>query len=101
MDRIENPTLLPQINELYRTWGLLHNFFCPTLKLESKTRVGAKTIRKYGPPQTPYERLCASPHLTSAQKEQLRARCQQLNPLHLKAQLEEQLKNLFRRLQAG
>jgi hypothetical protein len=100
-DRIESAALLPQINALYRTWGLLHNFFCPTLKLQSKTRVGAKLIRKYGPPPTPYERLCASPHLSSAQKEQLRARWQQLNPLQLKAQLEEQLKTLFRRPQAG
>lgn len=97
-DRIENVALVPQINELYRTWGLLHNFFCPTLKLESKTRQGSKTIRKYGPPQTPYERLRGSPHLSAAQQEQLRARWQQLNPLQLKAQLEEQLKALFGRL---
>jgi hypothetical protein len=100
-DRIEHAALVPQINELYRTWGLLHNFFCPTFKLQSKTRQGSKTVRKYGPLQTPYERLRDSPHLSSTQKEQLLARWQQLNPLQLKAQLEEQLKTLFRRLPAG
>jgi len=100
-DRIESAALVPQINELYRTWGLLHNFFCPTLKLQSKTRQGSKTIRKYGPPQTPYERLLRSAHLSDAQKQQLRARFQQLNPLQLKSQLEEQLKTLFGRRRAG
>lgn len=97
-DRIELAEIVPLINELYRTWGQLHNCFCPTLKLCSKTRVGSKTVRKYGPPQTPYQRLLDSPHLSPAQKEQLRAGFQQLNPLQLKAQLETQLKAVFSRL---
>ena len=100
-DRIERAAVLPLINELYRTWGQLHNFFCPTLKLLSKTRVGSKTVRKYGPPQTPYHRLLNCPHLSAAQKEQLRAGFQSLNPLQLKTQLETQLKALFRRLRTG
>lgn len=100
-DRIERAAVLPLINELYRTWGQLHNFFCPTLKLLSKTRVGSKTVRKYGPPQTPYHRLLDCPHLSAAQKEQLRAGFQSLNPLQLKTQLETQLKALFRRLRTG
>jgi len=93
--RLENPDLLPAINELYRTWGLLHNFFCPTLKLRSKTRQGSKTIRKYSPPQTPAQRLLDSPTLTPEQKAKLRDLSQQLNPLHLKEQVEEQLKRVL------
>jgi len=100
-DRIELAEIVPLINELYGTWDQLHNFFCPTLKLLSKTRVGSKTVRKYGPPQTPYQRLLNSPHLSAAQKEQLRTGFQQLNPLQLKAQLETQLKAVFRRLRTG
>ena len=97
-DRMEGPTLVALINELYRTWGPFHNFFCPTLKLKSKTRVGAKTIRRYGPPQTPYQRLLDTPDLTLSQKAKLQARFQELNPLQLKAKLEEQLKTLFQQL---
>jgi hypothetical protein len=93
--RLEQPELVARINELYRTWGLLHNFFLPNLKLLSKTRQGARTIRKYAPPQTPYARLLASEHLGSKQKDQLRAQHRQLNPLRLKAQLEQQLKTVF------
>jgi len=90
--RLERPELVPLINELYRTWGLLHNFFCPNLKLLSKTRKGARTIRKYSLPQTPYQRLLESNHLSQEQKLKLQSQFQQLNPLQLKREIEQQLK---------
>jgi hypothetical protein len=46
----------------------LRNFFLPNLKLLSKTRKGSKTIRKYGPAQTPYQRLIQSEPLSPEQK---------------------------------
>ena len=95
-DRLEGAKTVAEVNELYRTWGLLHNFFSPTLKLKSKVRRGSKTIRKYEAPQTPYQRLLNCPDVPPDKKEQLRSRYQQLNPLHLKSKLEEQLKKLFR-----
>ena len=100
-ERIENPDLVRQINQLYRTWGLLHNFFSPTLKLESKVRDGSKTKRKYSKPKTPYQRLLECPHLVPEKRAELQARFQQLNPIHLKDQLEEQLKVLFDRMKNG
>lgn len=94
--RLEGAELVPELNELYRIWGLLHNFFCPTLKLKKKTRLGAKTVRKYEKPKTPYQRLLDSPDVTAEQKAALRARFAELNPLELKKQLEAQLKKVFR-----
>jgi hypothetical protein len=44
--RLERPELIPLMNDLYRSWGLFHNFFSPTLKLRSKSRKGSKTLRK-------------------------------------------------------
>jgi hypothetical protein len=93
--RLEQPEKIPLMNDLYRTWGLLHNFFCPSLKLLSKTRKGAKTIRKYSPPQTPYQRLMQSNHLTQEQKLKLKNQFQQLNPLQLKREIEQKLKLVF------
>ena len=90
--RLERPELVPLINELYRTWGLLHNFFYPNLKLLSKTRKGARTIRKYSLPQTPFQRLLESNHLSQEQKLKLQSQSQQLNPLQLKREIEEKLK---------
>jgi hypothetical protein len=98
--RLEQPELVPLINELYRTWGLLHNFFHPNMKLLSKTRKGSKTLRKYGPPQTPYQRLVQSEHLSPEQKQRLQSQFQQLNPLRLKEQIERQLKMVFAKAQA-
>jgi hypothetical protein len=100
-ERMEGAELIPLINALYVTWGDLHNFFCPTLKLESKTREGARTVRKYQKPQTPFQRLMISPDVTAEQKRALEARFRELNPLTLKAKLEEQLKKLFRQLDSG
>jgi hypothetical protein len=97
--RLEQPELVPLINELYRTWGLLHNFFCPNLKLLSKTRKGAKTIRKYSPPQTPYQRLLESKHLSQEKKQKLQNRFQQLNPLQLKREIEQKLKLVLNKVQ--
>lgn len=97
-ERIEGAELIPAINELYRTWGLLHNYFCPTLKLQSKVRVGSKTVRRYSQPQTPCQRLLDSPDLSDQEKALLQARFQQLDPLKLKAQLEDDLKTVYRQL---
>jgi len=97
--RLEQPQLVPLINDLYRTWGLLHNFFCPNLKLLSKTRKGAKTVRKYSPPQTPYQRLLVSEHLSQNQKQKLQDQFQKLNPLQLKKRIEQQLKIVFDKTQ--
>jgi hypothetical protein len=58
----------------------------------SKTRKGAKTIRKYSLPQTPYQRLMECEHLSQEQKQKLQNQFQQLNALQLKRKIEQQLK---------
>src|SRR2546423_3382089 len=95
--RLESQELVPLINDLYSTWGLLHNFFCPSLKLLSKTRKGAKTIRRYSAPQTPFQRLLDSQHLSKEQTEKLQTQYRPLNPLRLKEQIEQKLKLVFAR----
>lgn len=95
--RLESEELVPLINDLYRSWGLLHNFFCPNLKLLSKNRKGAKTIRKYSPPQTPFQRLIDCKDLAQDQKGKLQSRYRKLNPLQLKEDIELKLKIVFAR----
>jgi|WetSurSiteA1Bulk_404760.scaffolds.fasta_scaffold41235_1 hypothetical protein len=99
--RLELPELIPLMNDLYRTWGLFHNFFCPTLKLRRKVRRGSKTLRQYSAPQTPFQRLLDSAHLTDPQKDRLRAQHRKLNPLELKEQLEQKLKLVFDKARAA
>ena len=92
------PEVVPLVNQLYLTWGLLHNFFCPSLKLISKTRKGSKSIRKYSSPQTPCQRLLDCKHLTKEHKDKLSTQYAQLNPLELKQQIEQKLKIVFNAL---
>ncbi len=39
--RIEDPDLIPLMNEIYDVWGKLHNYFMPQMNLMSKDRVGS------------------------------------------------------------
>ncbi|MGK5084395.1 integrase, partial [Bdellovibrionota bacterium FG-1] len=76
----------------------LLNFFIPTFKLKEKIRIGARIVKKYDKPLTPYERLMKSPHLAEERKERLRERKATLNPFKLKADLETKLEVFFKEL---
>lgn len=95
-ERFGHPELVAPINALYRIWSQYQNHFRPTFKLAKREKKGGKTIKTYEKkPQTPYARLLASPDLTEATKERLRAEHATLNPWTLKKDIERQLKNIF------
>lgn len=89
--RIEDPDLVPLMNEIYDIWGKLHNYFLPQAKLISKDRVGAKVIKKYDKPKTPFQRIMESDAYPEEQKEQLRKIKATLNPIQLQAELQKKL----------
>ena len=63
--RLEDPELVEPISALYReVWAPWQNFFLPCLKLEQKWREGSHWRKRYEPPRTAYERLCAPGMLT-------------------------------------
>lgn len=86
--RIGDPSLIAPINELYRLSELLNNFFCPTLKLIDKKKIGSRYIKKYDTPQTPYQRLMKSEHVMEAMKTFLTEVSCNLNPFALKRQMD-------------
>jgi hypothetical protein len=95
-ERIEDQRLVALMNEIYTEyWNPLQNFFLPTQKLIEKTRVGAKIIKKFDCPQTPYDRLMNCNHLDQKIKDLLKARKQALNPFLLAQALEAKLKQFF------
>lgn len=97
--RIDNPELVPKINELYRAWALFNNFFCTNLKLIEKHKVGSHYQKKYDDPKTPYQRLMASPHLNEFLKTHLTEIYCNLNPFKLKKQIDykqRQILNVLR-----
>jgi len=59
-DRLERIELIEPINNLYRSWGRLHNLFSPTLKLKDKVRVGSSIKKRHEKPRTPAQRAIES-----------------------------------------
>ncbi len=80
------------MNRIYQDiWNPLHNFFIPSFKLEDKIREGAKVIKKFQSPRTPYQRLMDSPTLTLEEKDRLKTLKKGVNPFTLRLELEAKL----------
>ena len=84
------------MGRLYAAARLYVNFFQPSFKLKEKRREGAKVIKRYHPPSTPYERALAHPKVTAAVKKRLRDQYRSLDPVALLAEIratQEELGN--------
>ncbi len=89
---------------LYAAARLYVNFFQPSFKLKEKRREGAKVIKRYHNPSTPYERALAHPIVTEAVKKRLREQYRTLDPVALLAEIraaQEELGNRIDRRAGG
>jgi len=94
--RLDDPKVVPLLNNLYRQeWRLFHNFFCPSVKLLSKERIGSKTIKHHDRPKTPYQRILESPHISLNIKQSLSKQLEKLNPFVLRDAMEKRLKKIL------
>jgi len=94
--RSDDPALVPLLNDLYgHEWRLFHNFFCPSMKLTSKERIGSKTLKRHDSPKTPYHRIAESPHIPLATKQLLSKQLEILNPFVLRESMEKKLKKIL------
>jgi hypothetical protein len=87
--RLEGAQTTAALNKLYTPARLFVNFFQPSFKLLSKTREGAKVIKKYHPPATPCERLLERTDVSAECKEQLRQTLAALDPVRLLSEIRE------------
>ena len=87
--RLEGAETAVALNKLYTSARLFVNFFQPSFKLLSKTREGAKVIKKYHPPATPCERLLDRKDVSDECKEQLRQTLAALDPVRLLSEIRE------------
>jgi hypothetical protein len=95
--RFDSTSELRLLNEIYAVLRLYKNFFLPTIKLASKTRVNGRIKRTYDEARTPYQRLMESRQIDRKTKQQLKATYEALNPAELQRrlnQLREQLENV-------
>ncbi len=75
------------MGRLYAAARLYVNFFQPSFKLKEKRREGAKVIKRYHAPLTPYQRALAHPKVTAAVKRRLRDQYRSLDPVALLAEI--------------
>jgi hypothetical protein len=83
---------------LYAAARLYVNFFQPSFKLKEKRREGAKVIKRYHSPSTPYERALAHPIVAEAVKERLREQYRTLDPVALLAEIRAAQEELGNRI---
>jgi len=94
--RLDDPTVVPLLNDLdEHEWRLFHNFFCPSMKLLSKERIGSKTLKPHDSPKTPYQRILESPHIPLNIKQNLSKQFETLNPFVLRNAMEKKLKKIL------
>jgi hypothetical protein len=97
-DRYDSAAAVAAMNDLYRNelrrWL---NLFLPSVKLEKKIRVGSKLRRVYRAPQTPFERVVASPHADPWRVAELRRLRETLDPFQLSQTIERKLGRIFER----
>jgi hypothetical protein len=87
---------LQAINDLYANeLHLFRNLFLPSVKLVRKVRVGSRTRRIYGMPQTPFARVCASPASDPERIAVLQRQQQELDPFQLSRAIQAKLEHIF------
>ena len=96
--RIDQESLIKEINELYEASNLLNNFFCTNHKLVFKERRGSHYYRKYDNPTTPCQKLLASGALNELEKTHLTEIMISLDPYKLNKLIEAKQRSILRRL---
>jgi hypothetical protein len=99
--RLEGAAATAALAELHEVARLYVNFFQPSFKLKSKIREGAKVIKKYHVPATPYERLLSDDRVPDECKIQLRQVFSTLDPVQLLSWISEAQRNLVQKEVGG
>jgi hypothetical protein len=94
-DRWETENEREQLAAIYDDLRLYVNFFQPVLKLIGKVQVDGKTIKQYDLAATPYRRVMASDQVTLLVKARLTNLYFQLNPVKLRAQIDQKVAKLW------
>ena len=97
--RFDKPEFIGMMNDIYKNeWRLLQNLFTPSVKLLSKTRIGAKMVKQHDKPKTPYQRVLECKSIPSKTKKKLTRIFNSHNPIDLKTSLEVKLNAILKKL---
>jgi len=95
-DRYTSKESYTLLRKLYPLLTLQANFFRPIRKLAEKKRVGAKVVKRYDKPQTPYQRLLVAQIFPESLQANLQKQLLEINPAHVQRRIDALLRALWR-----
>src|SRR3990167_981647 len=95
-DRWETEQEFALLESIYADLRLYINFFQPSLKLIGKERIDNKTIRRYDPAKTPYQRVLERQDISLQAKARLMNLYLQLNPAELRRSIDLKTASLWK-----
>jgi hypothetical protein len=94
--RYDTPQAVAAMNDLNRNeLRLFQNLFQPSVKLLKKVRIGSRLIRRYGSPQSPWQRVLESPHHDAVKVTVLKALRETLDPFTLAKSIDRKLGRIY------
>ena len=93
--RYDTEAAITAMNDVYADLRLLQNLFLPSVKLQSKERVGARVRRRYGAPQTPLDRVRACRQADRGKVAARVALRERLDPFALAARIDRKLERVY------
>jgi hypothetical protein len=93
--RYDSEAAIAAMNDVYADLRLLQNLFLPSVKLQSKERVGARLRRRYGSPCTPLDRVRACPQADRDKVAALVGPRHRLDPFALAARIDRKLERVY------
>ena len=94
-DRLASKGAYALLGQLYPLLCLQLNFFRPIRKIVSKERVGPRVIKRYGEPQTAYQRLLVADTLDDNQRSALKEKMRAINPADLQRRIDKLLREIW------
>ena len=95
-DRYDSSAAVAAINDLYRAeLRLWMNLYLPSVKLQTKVRVGSKLRRVYSPAATPLQRALASGQANARRVAALQKLRSRLDPFALSAKIDGKLERIY------
>ena len=94
--RYEGEEMTAKMNEIYKDWCLLVNYFYPSMRLLAKERKDAKMKKKYDSAKTPYRRTLESDLVPEETKSELVKKKQSLDFLEIRRRLSENVTALMK-----
>lgn len=95
-DRWETKQEFALLESIYDDLRLYINFFQPSFKLVAKQRIGNKTVKRYDPAKTPYQRVLERKDISLHAKARLMNLYLQLNPAELRRRIDQKTAQLWK-----